>query len=129
MKGEGIVSLVGNLLWVVLGGGIFVFFFYLVGGLALCLTVVGIPFGIQCFKLSILGLAPFGRRIVERPGAPGCLSVLMNIVWVLTGGIELALTHIVFGLLCAITIVGLPFARQHAKLAALCLVPFGKSVV
>ncbi|MGI6365120.1 MAG: YccF domain-containing protein [Bacillota bacterium] len=123
------MSFIGNLLWIVLGGGIFVFFFYLVGGLALCLTVVGIPFGVQCFKLAMLGLMPFGRKIVEAPNASGCLAVSMNIIWIFVGGIELALTHIIFGLLSAVTIVGLPFARQHAKLAALCLVPFGKSVV
>lgn len=122
------MSLIGNLLWIVLGGGIFVFFFYLVGGLVFCLTVVGIPFGLQCFKLARLGLMPFGSEIVDRPTASGCLSVLMNIIWVVTGGIELAITHIVFGLLCAVTIIGLPFARQHAKLAALCLFPFGKTV-
>src|SRR5690606_40042960 len=56
----------------------------------LCLTVVGIPFGIQCFKLAMLGLMPFGRRIVERPAATGCLATLMNIIWLLVGGLELA---------------------------------------
>src|SRR5690606_41591077 len=94
----------------------------------LCLTVVGIPFGIQCFKLAMLGLMPFGRRIVERPAATGCLATLMNIIWLLVGGLELAVLHLVFGLLLALTVVGLPFARQHAKLASLCLVPFGKTV-
>lgn len=122
------MSLIGNLLWIILGGGIFVFFFYLVGGLVLCLTVVGIPFGLQCFKLARLGLMPFGSEIADRHTASGCISVLMNIIWVVSGGIELAITHIVFGLLCAVTIIGLPFARQHAKLAALCLSPFGKTV-
>lgn len=122
------MSLMGNLLWIVLGGGIFVFFFYFLGGLVLCLTVVGIPFGIQCFKLAMLGLMPFGRRIVERPAATGCLAMLMNIIWLLVGGLELAVLHLVFGLLLALTVVGLPFARQHAKLASLCLVPFGKTV-
>lgn len=123
------MSLIGNLLWIVLGGGIFIFFSYLLGGIALCLTIVGIPFGIQCIKLSVLGLAPFGTRIVDGPSAAGCLSVLMNIIWIFTGGISLALTHLVFGLFCALTIIGLPFAKQHMKLAALSLTPFGKSVV
>lgn len=122
------MNLIGNLLWIVLGGGIFVFLFYLLGGIILCLTIVGIPFGVQCFKLSMLGLVPFGRQITEKPTATGCLSIIMNIIWIFAAGIELALTHVVFGLLCAITIVGLPFARQHAKLAALCLTPFGKTI-
>lgn len=123
------MSLIGNLLWIVLGGGIFVFFAYFLGGILLCLTIVGIPFGIQCIKLSFLGLAPFGARIVDKPSANGLISVVMNIIWILTGGITLAITHIFFGLLCAVTIIGLPFAKQHMKLAALSLVPFGKAIV
>lgn len=123
------MSFIGNLLWIVLGGGILVSFFYLLGGMVLCLTIVGIPFGIQCFKLAWLGLVPFGHTIIERPSPPGCISVLMNVLWIFSGGIELAVTHVVFGLLCAVTIIGLPFARQHAKLATLCLTPFGKAIV
>ncbi|WP_456426910.1 YccF domain-containing protein [Rhodocaloribacter sp.] len=123
------MRLLANLLWITLGGGIFIFFEYLIGGLALCLTIVGIPFGVQCIKLSVLGLAPFGREIRETPSATGCLSVTMNVLWILFGGVWLALTHLVFGLLCALTIIGLPFARQHVKLARLALMPFGKEIV
>lgn len=123
------MRLLANLLWITLGGGIFIFLEYLIGGLALCLTIVGIPFGVQCLKLSVLGLAPFGREIRETPAATGCLAVTMNVLWILFGGVWLALTHLVFGLLCALTIIGLPFARQHLKLAQLALMPFGKELV
>jgi uncharacterized membrane protein YccF (DUF307 family) len=122
------MSTLGNILWVFLGGGIILFFFYLLGGLALCLTIIGIPFGIQCIKLSLLGLLPFGKEVGDSGSSSGCLSITMNIIWILFGGIWVALTHIVFGLLCAITIIGIPFAKQHMKLAELSLTPFGKSI-
>jgi uncharacterized membrane protein YccF (DUF307 family) len=122
------MSTLGNILWIVLGGGIFLFLEYLLGGVLLCLTIVGIPFGIQCLKLSMLALVPFGKRVEGTDSASGFLAVLMNILWILFGGIALAVTHVLFGLLCAITIIGLPFARQHMKLATLALVPFGHTV-
>lgn len=122
------MSLLGNVLWIVLGGGVFLFLEYLLGGLLLCVTIVGIPFGIQCIKLALLALLPFGREVVAGKSHTGCLAVLMNVLWILLGGFWITLTHLVFGLLCAITIVGIPFAKQHVKLAALALSPFGKSV-
>jgi len=122
------VSTVGNILWIVVGGGIFLFFEYLLGGVILCLTIIGIPFGIQCMKLSLLALVPFGKEVTHTEKGSGCLSVLMNVLWLLFGGIPIALTHAVFGLLCAITIIGIPFAKQHMKLAALSLTPFGHTV-
>jgi uncharacterized membrane protein YccF (DUF307 family) len=123
------MSLLGNILWIILGGGIFIFLEYLVGGLILCLTIIGIPFGIQCLKLSILGLVPFGKEVVDKESYTGCLAVVMNILWILLGGIWIALTHVIFAFLCAITIIGLPFAKQHIKLASLALTPFGKSAI
>jgi uncharacterized membrane protein YccF (DUF307 family) len=119
------MSAVGNILWIVLGGGIFLFFEYLLGGLILCLTIIGIPFGVQCMKLSLLALVPFGKEVTQTKTGSGCLSVLMNVLWIIFGGIPLALTHAVFGILCAITIIGIPFAKQHMKLVALSLTPFG----
>ena len=122
------MSLIGNILWIVLAGGALLFLEYLIGGLLLCLTIIGIPFGIQCIKLSILALLPFGRSVVDEGGGSGCLSVAMNILWILLGGIWIAATHLVFALLTAITIIGIPFARQHLKLAGLSLAPFGKRI-
>ena len=116
------------MLWIVLGGGIFLFFEYLLGGLVLCITIIGIPFGVQCIKLSLLALVPFGKEVTHNRSGSGCLSILMNILWIIIGGIAIALTHLVFGILCAITIIGIPFAKQHMKLAALSLTPFGHTV-
>jgi len=122
------MSILGNLLWIFLGGGIVLFFEYLFAGLLLCATIVGIPFGWQCMKLSVLALLPFGAEVFDVRRPPGCLATGMNVLWILVGGIWIACTHLLFGLLCAITIIGIPFAKQHMKLASLALVPFGKSV-
>lgn len=122
------MSLIGNILWIVIGGGIFILFEYLFGGFILCLTIIGIPFGIQCIKLSILGLVPFGKEIEQTKSASGCLSIIMNVLWILAGGIWITLTHLIFALLLTITIIGIPFAKQHLKLASLALTPFGHEV-
>ncbi len=123
------MSLLGNILWIILGGGIILFFEYLISGLLLCITIIGIPFGIQCIKISFLALLPFGKEIKNTEKASGCVSTIMNIIWIFIGGIWIALTHVVFAILCAITIIGIPFAKQHMKLANLALVPFGKIVI
>lgn len=122
------MSLLGNILWIVLGGGLVLFLEYFLGGLALCLTIIGIPFGVQCFKISVLALVPFGRQVRRCPKSTGALATIMNVIWILIGGIWIAATHLLFAVLCAITIIGLPFAKQHMKLAALSLVPFGAEI-
>ena len=123
------MSLIGNVLWVLLGGGLVLFLEYLLAGISLCLTIIGIPFGIQSIKLSFLALLPFGKDIRPVTGASEGLSTIMNVIWLLIGGIWIALTHAFFALLCAITIIGIPFAKQHVKLAHLSLTPFGKEVI
>lgn len=122
------MSFIGNLLWIVFGGGIFLFLGYFIGGIVLCLTIIGIPFGFQCFKIGFLALSPFGQKVVNRDSSAGCLAVIMNIIWLVTGGLCVAITHLVFGLLMFITIIGIPFASQHMKLASLALTPFGKDL-
>ena len=122
------MSLVGNILWIVLGGGLILFLEYVFSGLVLCLTIIGIPFGVQCFKISVLALVPFGRQVRRSPKAAGALATIMNVIWILIGGIWIAATHLLFAALCAITIIGLPFAKQHMKLAALSLLPFGAEI-
>jgi uncharacterized membrane protein YccF (DUF307 family) len=124
-----LLSALGNILWIVFGGGLVLFLMYLLGGVLLCLTIVGIPFGLQCLKLASLALLPFGRQIVFRESAAGCLATVMNLLWLLVAGIWIALTHLVFALTCAITIILLPFSLQHVKLASLALTPFGKDVL
>ncbi len=122
------MSVIGNILWIVLGGGIFVSLCYLIGGIVLCATIVGIPFGVQCFKLAWLALVPFGKEVDSSGSAKGLLAIVMNILWLVFGGLEVALVHLVFALVCAITIIGLPFAKQHMKLLRLALVPFGAKI-
>lgn len=115
----------GNIIWLIFGG-LAVFLEYIVAGFALCLTIIGIPFGIQAFKLGVLALWPFGQRIERMDYAPGCLSTVMNIIWFIIGGIWIFLTHILFGILLGITIIGIPWAKQHFKMASLALTPFGR---
>ncbi len=121
------MNFLGNIIWIIFGG-IFIFFEYIIGGLILCLTIVGIPFGLQCFKFAFVGLAPFGVRITDTSSNTGCLSTVMNIIWLICGGFWIALTHLFFGLLLCLTIVGIPFGRQHFKLMNLAFSPFGKSI-
>lgn len=121
------MSLLGNVLWI-LFGGLLISLEYIAAGVALCLTIIGIPFGIQSFKLAILALLPFGREITSKPTSSGLLDTIFNIIWLLIGGIWICLTHLVLAVLLAITIIGIPFAKQHAKLATLALTPFGKEI-
>ncbi|MGB4843387.1 MAG: YccF domain-containing protein [Ferruginibacter sp.] len=116
-----------NLLWLIFGG-FFAALGYLWGGIILCITVVGIPWGLQCFKLAGLVLWPFGKKVVSSSNDTGCLTILANIVWLLSGGLYTALMHIFFGLLLTITIIGIPFAKQHFKLIEISMMPFGKTV-
>ena len=121
------MNALGNILWVVFGG-LLVFLFYLAGSLILIITIVGIPFGIQTLKLASFALLPFGKKVVHGERAGGCLHIFMNILWLICAGIELAVVHVVFAIIFAITIIGIPFARQHMKLAQLALVPFGSDI-
>ena len=122
------MNTIGNILWIILGGGIFIFLEYFIGGLLLCLTIVGIPFGIQAIRLSILSLTPFGKDVTSSRKAEGCLATIMNIIWILVGGIWIALTHVIFAIIMALTIIGIPFARQHMKLASFAFTPFGREI-
>ena len=122
------MSILMNILWLLLGG-IFTAVEYVVASLAMMITIIGIPFGIQTLKISLLALCPFGKKIETTPQAGGCLSIIMNILWILLGGIWISLSHLVFGIVLCITIIGIPFGKQHFKLAGLALSPFGKHIV
>lgn len=87
------------------------------------------PFGLQTLKLGMLALSPFGRQIVSSPCTGGCLSTLMNLLWILCGGIWISITHLLLGAVCCITLIGIPFGMQHFKMAGLALTPFGKTIV
>ena len=122
------MTLLGNILWLIFGGFI-AGIGYIIGGLLMCLTIVGIPFGVQAIKLGIATFAPFGKEVIERPRANSPLRVLFNILWLVLFGWEIALAHLGSAALLTITIIGIPFALQHLKLAALALAPIGKTVV
>jgi len=122
------MKFLGNIIWLVFGG-IIIAAEYLISSIFMMVTIIGIPFGIQTLKLAILALWPFGSEIRVVENNSGCLSTIMNIIWFFVGGIWIALTHLVFGVLFAITIIGIPFAMQHFKLAGLALTPFGREIV
>lgn len=116
-----------NIIWVMFGG-LMIAVEYLMSGLTMMLTIIGIPFGLQAIKLAILSLWPFGTNISNASWPSGCLAGIMNIIWWFVGGFTIALTHLGWGVLFCITIVGIPFGMQHFKMMKLALLPFGKSV-
>ena len=122
------MNLLGNIIWL-LFGGLFAVLGYFFGGILLCITIVGIPWGLQCFKLAGLVLMPFGKKVISDSTDSGCLSLLCNIIWILCGGLYTAIIHIVMGALLYITIIGIPWGKQHFKLVEISLAPFGRRVV
>ena len=116
---------IGNLLWFLFGGLIGGLSWALVG-LLWCVTIVGIPIGRQCFKLAGLAFFPFGKEIQYGGGS---VSFLVNLVWLLLSGLELAVGYAVLGLLWCVTVVGIPVGKQCFKLAKLALMPFGARVL
>ena len=118
------MSFLGNIVFFVFGGFL-IFLGYLLGGILLCLTIIGIPFGFMCFRLAGGVLAPFGREVQQTEPPGGAIAVIMNIIWIILPGLELAIMHLLLALLFALTIVGIPIAAQHMKLVPLALLPFG----
>ena len=117
-----------NILWL-LFGGILTAVEYLISSLLLMITIVGIPFGMQTLKMASLALWPCGKEVRSGSRSDGCLYVLMNVLWILLGGIWICVSHLVFGAILCITIIGIPFGLQHFKLASVALMPFGKDIV
>jgi uncharacterized membrane protein YccF (DUF307 family) len=123
------MSLIGNIIWLIFGGFIAVLG-YLLGGIALCLTIIGIPFGIASFKLAGAVFAPFGKDVEShRLGAgSGMIALILNILWILVFGWGIALTHLIFGAILCVTVIGIPFGIQHFKLIIVALLPFSYKV-
>ena len=124
-----------NILWLVCGGALNALHWYLVG-LLMAVSIVGLPWARACFTLGTFTLWPFGREMVDRATltgqadvGTGCLGTLGNVIWILFAGWHLALAHLVLALGLAISIIGIPFAVQHFKLALASLAPIGKSIV
>ena len=119
-----VMGCLGNVLWFVFGG-VFSGLSWCLAGLLWCITIVGIPVGLQCFKFASLSFFPFGKEVRYGGGAG---SLLLNIIWLIVSGVPLALEHAAFGALLCITVIGIPFGLQHFKLAQLALMPFGADV-
>lgn len=121
------MSFLGNIIWIVFGG-LFMSVAYFMLCIVYCISIIGIPVGLQLFKMARLSLFPFGSSVSDKNGEMGCWSMFLNILWIVFGGIEMAITHAILGLVYCITIIGLPFGKQHFKLALLALLPFGKEI-
>ena len=117
------MKILGNILWLILGGLVIALIYYLVG-LLMCIT----SFGLQLFKLGTYALWPFGRELVNGPDEPGCVSVVMNLIWILLGWWEIAVIHLFCALICFISIIGIPWGVQHFKMAIASVFPFGKEI-
>ena len=121
------MSFLGNLLWIVLGGFL-ISLYYAIVGILFCISIIGIPFGVQLLKMAGLALCPFGKNVTCDSRDMGCLSILMNIIWILVGGIEISIMHVTFGAILCVTVVGIPLGLQHFKMALLALAPFGQKI-
>lgn len=122
------MKFIGNILWLLLGGLIVAAYYFIVG-LLFCITIIGAPFGYQLIKMAGFALWPFGREVRSASNDGGCLAIFMNILWVVLGGIEIAMIHVTFGIALCCTIIGIPFGVQHFKMAILAVVPFGKEII
>ena len=119
------MSILGNILWFILGG-VELGLCYIIMGLVFCVTIIGIPFGIQLMKIGVYTFFPFGREPKFKNGDIGCLNLGFNILWIVFGWIELAICHLIVGGILCITIIGIPFGLQHFKIAKFSMLPFGQ---
>ena len=122
------MKIFGNIIWLIFGG-FHIALEYFIASIALMITIIGIPFGLQSLKLGLVAIWPFGTEVRWKPSEPGCLNIFMNVLWFFVGGIWIFLTHILYGVLLCITIIGIPFGKMHFRLAKLALSPFGKEVI
>ena len=123
------MKFIGNLIWLIMGG-LFTAVMYWTAGILMCITIIGIPFGVQLVKIGTLSLWPFDHDLTPIAGSESsCLQIVFNVLWIVLGWWEIALTHLTFGLILCCTIVGIPWGIQHFKLAMASIIPFGKEVV
>lgn len=115
----------GNFLWFILIG-LWSGMCWIIAGLLWCLTIIGIPVGVQCFKFAEISFFPFKKDIVY---SNSTFNVIVNIIWIILPGLEMAIIHLVMGAICCMTIIGIPFGMQCFKIAKLCIFPFGAKIV
>ncbi|KAF5081142.1 Inner membrane protein YccF [anaerobic digester metagenome] len=116
------MSILGNILWLIFGGLLTAIGWFL-AGIICCITIIGIPIGLQCFKFAEMVIWPFGTEI--HYGNLNSGSIILNVIWILLCGLELAMGSVALGIACCVTIIGIPFGIQHFKFAVLALMPFG----
>ncbi len=116
---------IGNIIWILVCG-VWLALGWILAGFLWSITIIGLPIGMQCFKMARLSFAPFGKEVLYGTGA---MSFLVNVLWLIFGGLELALASALFGVLLCLTMIGIPFGKQCFKLAQLSLMPFGASVI
>lgn len=119
------MNILGNILWFICGG-LLSGLSWVLAGCLWCISVIGIPIGLQCFKFAGLAFLPFGKEVVYGGGA---VSLIANIIWLIVSGIPMAVGNAVTGIICCITIIGIPFGKQFFKIAKLSLMPFGAEVI
>jgi len=122
---------IGNILWFILAGW-WLAILYVVAGVLSCITIIGIPFGLASFRIAGYALWPFGRVVVDRPGGKGAgspIRLIGNVIWLILGGLWLAIAHVIAGILLCITIIGIPFGMASFKLAGLAIAPLGREIV
>ena len=125
--GTGPFGTLDNIIWLLLAG-IWIAMEHLVWALLCAVTIIGIPFALQTFKIGLLCLWPFGSTVRETNSPTGCIRIPLNLLWLIFGGLWACLMHLFFGFLLCITIIGIPWGKQHFKMAGLSLAPFGKDV-
>ena len=122
------MNIIGNIIWLIFGG-LIITLIYIISSFLLFITIIGIPFGLQTLKIGMFVAWPFGRKPVFMENASGFMALIMNIIWLLVGGVYIAITHVILGILFFITIIGIPLGKQHFKLATVALIPFGQKVI
>ena len=126
------MAFIGNLLWFVFGGGFIAWLVWFLAGILFAITVIGIPFAKAAFRISVFAAFPFGRELIDGQllGNSRIIGTgLINLLWCILAGLWLAISHTIVGILCFITIIGIPFGFAHFKLAQVSFAPLGKVIV
>lgn len=119
------MSFLGNILWIICGGFISGIL-WLISGIIWCVTIIGIPWGLQCFKMSSLSFAPFGKDVEY---SSKTIPLFLNIIYILITGVPMAISNFLLGCVLCITIIGIPWGLQFFKIAKLAFAPFGAKIV
>ncbi len=117
-----------NIIWLIFGG-FFMALAWFFFGMIMCILIITIPFGLQAFKIGGFALWPFGRTLVDKPDANSPLRIVGNIIWLILGGIELAIGHLIVGVIMCLTIIGIPLGIANFKMIPVSLIPFGREIV